>query len=228
MDASTPDGKIRYRTRYGEPMRIARVEDGWREGESVAVVKFTARGMSVVDGGVGGTGEKTGGLEVDYEQLQKDEALFLDPAGAAAGMGAEKVTGLRWEVVHGNRASAASEEGGKPGGVRASLSSRLPTDLQARQNQKNALTGLRLVDDQDRLYASYEHAIGLPDLHSPKPQVWGTVSIRSRAVLVPGGVDRAFVGLIALLECYVKVFGQQAKGERKYGNFSGAVGCSVM
>jgi hypothetical protein len=103
---------------------------------------------------------------------------------------------------------------------------RFGKDEHEKRKSRAGFEALRYVDDEGNVFAEYRNEVGLPAPH--KEELWGTVSLRSRAVLLEDGVDRAFVTLAALLETYVKMFGGSQRPDREWGNLTGSMVCNVM
>ncbi|ETN39439.1 uncharacterized protein HMPREF1541_05662 [Cyphellophora europaea CBS 101466] len=231
LSASSADGKGRYRVSFPSSMeaRVGKVVGGGPGGlavqEDIASVQYSSRGFKVVELTVeaGVKRREVVVLEVGYEELQAQRGMRV---GMRVG-GVER--GLRWVVVGvGEEEAGLAPSGGdgrRKSGERGG-SGRLPAGAHEKRRQQAAFSALRLVDAEGNVYAEYSHEVGLPSVMSEER--WGRVSIRSRVVMLDEGVDRAFVTLAALLECYVRIFGQVRKEERHWGNFAGGVACSVM
>jgi hypothetical protein len=230
LSATTADGKVRYRVQPVSSVesKVVKVlpsgnqNGGMETTEEMARAVFTSRALRVVEfeGARDGAGRRRERVvvEVGFEELERTGRLGVGSVMRVQGL----ERGLGWEVVRGEFGEGDGVEGRANGKGRG----RFGNDEHERRRIKAGFEALRLVDREGNVYAEYHNEVGVPATH--KEERWGMVSVRSRAVLLDDGVDRAFVTLAALLECYVKVFGLSQKEGQHWGNFAGSMGACLL
>ena len=176
----------------------------------------------------GGDGMETGEkVAYGYEELQETQRLPLDLCVDG------RIRRFWWEVV-GREQVDAEKESGRHGdatsGLRTDEEFRPAFGIQSqRDKQRQQLSELQLIDaETQKVWASYMHDMRKPSME--RSEKWGEVEIKCRAALLDEGVDRALVGLVALVEVYGRLFGsnRQKGGLDGWGVLTGVLFCSVM
>jgi hypothetical protein len=232
LSARTDDGKTRYRVLFpdAKTIRINKVVSpanpatGLAEG-IIPIASTTVSSQSLNIAFADGTV-----LDTRFEDLQATQKLpFVLVVDG-------KPQRFSWEVV-----SKMVESGPHPDEEDKAKGKRRPVlGIQSKRKKEmmQRIVGMRLVDANGGIWASYVHPHP-GDLQSEqqasavqstgKSGTWGYIEIKTRAVLLDDGVDKAFVALISLLEVYVRLFGGEHPGVDKYGGILvGVLACEVM
>jgi hypothetical protein len=233
LSAMTDDGKVRYRVTFpdAKTMRINKVVSpanpaaGLAEGiVPIASTTVSSQSLNIAfaDGNV---------LDTRCEDLNSTQKLpfVLSVDG--------RPQRFSWEIV-----SKMVESGPHPDEEDGGMGKRRPVlGIQSKRKKEmmQRIVGMKLVDVNGVVWASYVHPHP-GDNAKPEQQgnavqstgrsgTWGHVEIKTRAVLLDDGVDKAFVVLISLLEVYVRLFGGEHPGVDKYGGILvGVLACEVM
>jgi hypothetical protein len=232
LSARTDDGKTRYRVTFpdAKTLRINKVISpanptaGLAEGVvPIATTTVSSQSLNIAfgDGNL---------LDTRFEDLQSTQKLpFLLSVDG-------KPQRFSWEVV-----SKMVESGPHPDAEDKAKGKRRPVlGIQSKRKKEmmQRIVGMKLVDANGGIWASYVHPHP-GDTHSEqqasavqstgKSGTWGHVEIKTRAVLLDDGLDKAFVVLISLLEVYVRLFGGEHPGVDKYGGILvGVLACEIM